>query len=108
MISPIDAASLQAAMDRFDKELRGSPDWQGWQENQAHIYAISRNGHLYPVKQIISLATGTPVAHFSGGNEANSYLENLGFNITSLPGRKDAPLRTAFELILANYQERTS
>ncbi len=39
---------------------------------------------LYPVKQIISLATGDLVNAFSGGSEANNYLKAREFEIVDL------------------------
>ena len=33
---------LQAAMARFDRELRDKPDWADWEKNKAHLYAIER------------------------------------------------------------------
>jgi hypothetical protein len=59
--------ALQAAMDKFDRELRSTLSWERWEENNTYRYAIERNGQLYPVKQIVSMATGVPVSEFSGG-----------------------------------------
>lgn len=67
MLPPVDAASLQDALARFDRELRPLPGWSHWEDNRAHKYAIRAAGQLYPVKQVISLATGVPVSDFSGG-----------------------------------------
>ena len=57
-------------MRRFDIELRNMPDWDDWEQNRAHRYAIEYQGQRYPVKQIISMATGMPVSDFSGGRAA--------------------------------------
>ncbi|QOZ42602.1 hypothetical protein XH89_03275 [Bradyrhizobium sp. CCBAU 53340] len=73
-------------MDRFDGELRATPVWAGWETNQAHRYGIEHDGKLYPVKQIISMATGTPSANFGGGTEANNYLQTRGFKVVPLRG----------------------
>lgn len=54
-------------------------------DNQAHIYAISANGKLYPAKKIISIATDTPVGRFSGGQPTNGYLKRHGFSVVELP-----------------------
>ena len=54
-------------------------------DNQAHRYAISENDRLYPAKKIVSLATGTPVGLFSGGQPTNGYLKRHGFTIVDLP-----------------------
>jgi 5-methylcytosine-specific restriction enzyme A len=72
----VDAEEISAALDRFDHELRNDPQWVNWQNNQAHRYAISKDDKLYPVKQIIAMATGKSVDSFSGGSEANSYVKS--------------------------------
>jgi len=77
-------------MHLFDTELRDTPEWQGWDERQAYKYAISFDGRLYPVKQVISLATNVPTYNFSGGDEANNYVRRYGFSVRALP-RREAP-----------------
>jgi 5-methylcytosine-specific restriction protein A len=102
MIPSAEPAAIQEAMARFDRELRDTPEWVSWTENKAHKYAIKAQGRLDPVKQILSLATGTPVADFSGGEgagQANSSVRNLGFEVVSLLGRN--PKWTRDEPILA-------
>lgn len=89
-------------MSRFDRDLRDSQDWQGWEDNKAHKYAIRVGDALYPVKQIVALATGMPVAEFSGGEgsgQANEYVRNRGFEV--VPLRQRNPKWTRDELILA-------
>lgn len=68
--------ALQEAMDTFDKELRGTPLWERWQEDETYKYAIERHGKLYPVKKIVSLATGIAVDQFSGGEQVLFHSEN--------------------------------
>jgi hypothetical protein len=76
---------LIAAMARFDREYRDAPEWEHWESRlQAHKYAIEHEGGRYPVKFTISLATGQPVAAFSGGDEANSFVKRYGFNLVPL------------------------
>jgi len=84
-IPEVSPAALQQAMDRFDKELRNTPYWSNWQQDETYKYAIEQNGGLYPVKQIVSLATGVPVNTFSGGDQANGYVEARGFKVIALP-----------------------
>lgn len=79
------------AMTRFDQELRTSSEWADWEHDVRHIYAIEYQGRRYPVKHIISMATGAPKTGFSGGSEANSYVGRLGFTILKL--RADPPQR---------------
>jgi hypothetical protein len=62
--------ALSHAMARFDRDFRTTPDWADWEQNRAHLYAIEHDGQRYPVKQIVSMATGLPVSEFSGGEAA--------------------------------------
>ncbi len=55
---PVSADKISAAMDRFDRELRGNSQWANCESNQAHRYAIRKGDKLYPVKQVIAMATG--------------------------------------------------
>jgi hypothetical protein len=74
------AQALHEAMDRFDKELRNTTVWERWEQDETHRYALEQDGKLYPVKQIVSMATGFPVGQFSGGDQANGFVEKYGFN----------------------------
>ena len=84
-IPDVSPAALQQAMDRFDKEFRDTPYSTNWMHDETYKYAIKQNGRLYPVKQIVSLATGIPVNAFSGGDQANGYVEVRGFKVVALP-----------------------
>jgi predicted HNH restriction endonuclease len=90
-------------MARFDQELRHALEWAGWEQNKAHLYAIEHDESRYPVKQIVSMATGAPVSEFSGGTaagDANTFASERGFKIVELrPGRNPTWVRD--ELILA-------
>lgn len=72
---------LLRAMAEFDQALRGTPHWVGWESLGRQKYAVRYEGRLYPVKTVISLASGIPRAEFSGGTGANSYLRSLGFDV---------------------------
>src|SRR5690242_17374589 len=102
-IPPVPSSAILDAMRRFDKKLRGSPEWVGWEQNKAHLYAIEHEGNRYPVKQIVSMATGMPVSEFSGGKaagDANAFVTAYGFKIVDLrPARN--PTWARDELILA-------
>ena len=76
---------LQEAMNNFDQDLRNSSYWLRWQEDETYKYAIELNGLLYPVKQIVSMATKIPVNQFTGGDQANGYVERRGFKVVELP-----------------------
>jgi 5-methylcytosine-specific restriction protein A len=98
----VSAEALRAAMTRFDRELRDTPDWAAWEQNRAHRYAIEHDGRRYPVKQIVSIATGMPVSEFSGGEaagQANEYAAERGLIIVELRRRNPTWLRD--ELIIA-------
>src|SRR6185312_6202978 len=71
MMNP-DRVQLLNAMREFDRRLRITADWASWELNQAFKYAIELEGRRYPVKKIVSLATGAPVDQFSGGAGAGS------------------------------------
>jgi len=89
-------------MGRFDRDLRATPDWADWEQNRAHRYAIEHDGRRYPVKQIVSLATASPVSDFSGGQaagDANQYISSRGFTVVEL--RRRNPTWVRDELILA-------
>jgi hypothetical protein len=58
---------LFLAMARFDQEFRDTEEWSRWEQNKAHRYAIRHDEKLYPVKQIVSLATGVPVTERTDG-----------------------------------------
>jgi predicted HNH restriction endonuclease len=101
-IPPATAETLRDAMGRFDRDLRSTPDWAGWEQNRAHRYAIEQDGRRYPVKQIVSMATGMPVSEFSGGQaagDANQYVAARDFAIVEL--RRRNPTWVRDELILA-------
>ena len=97
-------------MERFDRDLRNSPEWQGWQQNESHKYAIAHNGRRYPVKKVISLATDTPVSGFSGGDESNTFLGRLGFQIAPVGDsvRNAHSIGVILEQILAEYRRARS
>ena len=84
-IKAVSKERIGEALVEFDKKYRNKPEWQGWEDNLAHRYAVHFGGLLYPAKKIVSLATGIGVAEFSGGNPTNSYLKKRGFVIVELP-----------------------
>jgi 5-methylcytosine-specific restriction protein A len=95
-------AAVAAAMTDFDRTLRASDAWRRWESNRAFHYAILYEDRKYPVKQIVSMASSTPVAEFSGGNgsgQANRLVESLGFQVVSL--RDNNPDWIRDELVLA-------
>ena len=76
MIPVSSQQAFRDALAQFDKELRDSREWLGWEEDRAHKFAIESGGKRYPVKQIVSMATAVPVSKSSGGRgsgQANAY-----------------------------------
>ncbi|HBC29709.1 MAG TPA: hypothetical protein DC024_00475 [Clostridiales bacterium] len=71
------------ALRKFDRELRNTPQWEGWEEKLNFKYALSYEDRIYPVKEIIRLAT-KGFTSFSGGPEANDYLKKRGFTVEPL------------------------
>ncbi len=104
MIPETSREQLTEAVNRFDRELRDSLTWQGWQEKLSQRWALQHDGKLYPPKQIISLAAGVPVSQFSGGSETNEFLERHGFTVIALRG-DPLTLREGLETILQGYLE---
>jgi 5-methylcytosine-specific restriction protein A len=89
-IPQVPPEAIRDAMGIFNRDLRDAPEWAGWKQNRAHRYAIEHDGSCYPVKQIVSLATGLPVSEFSGGQaagDANEYVAARGFPIVELRRR---------------------
>ena len=74
-IPDVPCEKLIDALKEFDRQVLPTRAWAKWEQNRAHLYAIQHNGRLYPVKKIISIATGLPVTKFGGGGEANGYIE---------------------------------
>src|SRR5579859_2677606 len=75
---------LLSALDQFDRNLRDTAEWVGWEKRQTHKYAIAHNGLKYPVKEIITMATKQPKAEFGGGDQANNYVKKYGFEVVPL------------------------
>src|SRR6266576_4600520 len=80
-IPPVNRDSILEAMKVFDASHRDLPKWRGWEKNDNFKYAIAHEERLYPVKEIVSLATSAPVSSFSGGSEANEYIRSREFEI---------------------------
>lgn len=82
MIPDCSKEDILAALNKFDNELRNLSGWEDWETKKSQHWAISHDDKRYPPKEIIRLATNHEA--FSGGNEANSYLEKRGFKIIDL------------------------
>ena len=105
MIPPVDKQGLVDALDRFNREFRDTTEYTGWEENRAHKYAIQEHGRLYPVKQIIHLATGASKRDFNGGAESNGYVEERGLTVVPLRSEIENKFQSSLEAILGSYAE---
>ncbi|KQZ93459.1 HNH endonuclease [Pseudomonas sp. Root562] len=92
MIKAVSKERIDKALQEFDRKFRSKREWQGWENNLAHRYAVHEGGNLYPAKKIVSLATGIAVGEFSGGHPTNSYLKKRGFTIVELPRSASEPV----------------
>ena len=102
-INPSSYSKVISALEAFDRVFRQSDKWADWKNNKAHRHAIRYGENIYPVKKIVSLASGTPVGEFNGGwgsptQYANSYAQELGFQI--VPLRRRNPTWSRDELII--------
>lgn len=104
-VKDITKVAFTDAMRKFDSHLRGYHEWANWETNKAHKYAISTGSLLYPVKQIVSMASGVVRSQFVGGvapSNANSIAINLGFEVIALrTSSLRNPTWSRDELILA-------
>ena len=107
-----DALQIREALSQFDVALRGTPAWADWESKGNHRYAIEVRGRRYPVKQILSMASGEPVTAFSGGVQgANKVLVDQGFQVVALrePTVEDHQPMTRFRdallRILSDYRK---
>jgi Mrr N-terminal domain len=99
-IPPVAADQISSAMVRFDAQLRTTSQWEDWEAHRSHRYAIRKDGKTYPVKQIISMATGASLDSFSGGSEANNYVKERGFEIELLQLPTESETRIALHELL--------
>ena len=91
-VPDIDVENMQKAIEKFDAELRGSEKWAGFPRGRSfyrHRYAIRHNGQLYPMKEMISMASGIPTSVFSSGPGAVMKLGDLGFEIVQISDLSD-------------------
>jgi hypothetical protein len=63
----------------FDERYPNPGDYDDWLKKASYIYAIRYNTRIYPPKIILSTATGISTKEFSGGEQTNRVLRQLGF-----------------------------
>jgi len=95
---------VRNAMLRFDAEIRSLPEWAQWDEKKNHKFAFVDEGRRYPMKEIISMASGTPKDEFSGGEEAIRFAKklNLGVEALHLPSEAETTI-ALHDLLLASH-----
>ena len=67
MIPDVSRTKLLQAIEEYDTSLRDNPEWANWESKDTYKYAIVHDDKRYPVKQIISMATGA--TDFNGGKK---------------------------------------
>ena len=82
MIPDVPRTQIQAALDRFDRELRDTPKWSDWEQKENFEYALVDHGVRYPVKEVVRLATSGFDDFIS--TEARTWLEKRGFQVIRL------------------------
>jgi 5-methylcytosine-specific restriction protein A len=98
-LPPVERDALEHALDTFDSKLRHTDEWLRWEESASQRFALVSKGRRYPPKKIISLATGVPVAKFSGGHQSNEYLLTRGFEVVPIVGvNHQSPLMPHFQV----------
>ena len=96
----VSAEALKDALQRFDVEFRATAEYADWESDLAYKFAIDLDGKRYPVKKVISIATGVPTNQFSGGPETNGYVVQRGFSVVELHSNA---IHDGLESILASY-----
>src|SRR5262245_7604493 len=100
----VDRESVLKAIKEFDANLRSTGEWSNW--DRRYDYAIEIDDRLYQAKQILSMATGRSKEDFSGGEQTNRPLLQLGFKIVDIRDLDSkADLQQSLEKILGLYGE---
>jgi hypothetical protein len=71
------------ALRRFDADYPDTNQYDNWLDKGNYKYALSYGGKLYPCKYILSEASGLTTQAFSGGEETNRVLRELGFEVVA-------------------------
>jgi len=79
-------ADVISAIETYRQEY--ASDYAGWQKKAGYKFALMYQGHKYPCKEIISIATGLDKRMFSGGAESNRWLKKRGFDIAEFKTAK--------------------
>lgn len=66
---------------RFDEAYPDTNDYDQWLDKANYKFALGYGGKLYPCKYVLSEASGLHTRSFSGGEQTNRVLRDLGFEI---------------------------
>jgi len=69
------------ALHEFDDQYPDPETYDDWLRKGTYKYAVRYDGHVYPPKHILSMATGIPTADFNGGEQTNRVFRQLGFDV---------------------------
>ncbi|HEY1810988.1 MAG TPA: DUF3578 domain-containing protein [Kofleriaceae bacterium] len=97
--------ALVKAMREFDDQLRNQAQWIGWEVDGNYKFAVVHEGHRYPPKQVLAMATGNTKRAFSGGDVTNRVFVENGFEVVELRASAEPlnGLSAALRNILAGY-----
>ena len=84
---PITRDQVLAALREFDSAYRDTNEYDGWLDKRTYKYALGHAGRLYPCKYILSVASGFGLDKFGGGQQTNSKLRRLGFEVIDKPSQ---------------------
>lgn len=68
---------------RFDEDFPDTNDYDQWLDKGNYKYALQYGGKLYPCKHVLSEASGLQIRSFSGGEQTNRVLRELGFEVVA-------------------------
>jgi len=69
------------AIHDFSSQYPNPATYDNWLQKATYKYAVHYGERVYPPKHILSRATGIPTTDFSGGEQTNRVLQQLGFDI---------------------------
>ena len=71
--------AIFTAIKDFDKTYTHTNQYDNWLEKDNYKFSLTYAGKLYPPKFILSQARGISTQEFSGGEQTNKVLRQLGF-----------------------------
>lgn len=80
-LAHLDRTAIETALTLFDQERRYTSYWKNWEHDPTYRYAIRVDERLYPVKEVVRIASG--VEQFNS-SQARRVLSRLGFPIETL------------------------